>query len=286
MTVSGRVHLVVRRLGAGCSAFAALLIAGATATYADILPARVQATYDITFNGIRVGNFVFTSTQQGTAYNLASSANLSLLFGALKWRGEANASGTVTGQSPPKPQGFQFSYRGNKKAGATRVAYTGDSITQVFHDPPKEPKAGTVPVLANHLKSVLDPMTAVLALTRGTSGNPCSRRIPVYDGKARFDLILSPRGVVQLSEKSPSGQPGTGYVCRVRYVPIAGHKPDEETRFMSSTEGIEVVLRPIPSANVFVPYKITIPTIAGPAALVSTRVDITTSSQQRIALSH
>lgn len=268
-------------------ALAALLaVAIAAPAGADAFPARVQAIYEINFNGLKVGTFDFTSTQQGNTYALNGVAQLSLLFGALKWRGDAKSAGTAVGDAAPKPQTFQFNFASNKKAGSTRVAYTGDGITQVLHDPPKEPKEGTVPVQSAHLKSVLDPMTAVLALTRGTTGNPCSRRIPVYDGKVRFDLLLSPRGVVQLSEKTPSGQPGTGYVCRVKYVPVSGHKPDEETKFMSGSDGIEVVLRPIPSANVFVPYKITIPTIAGPASLTSTRVDITTSSQQRIALSH
>jgi hypothetical protein len=264
---------------------AMLALAPSQPAVADAYPARVQAIYDINFNGLKVGTFDFNSTQQGTAYSLTGVAQMSLLFGALKWRGDAKASGTATTDAAPKPSAFQFNYAGSKKTGSTKVAYSGDTITQVLHDPPKEPKEGLVPVQPAHLKAVLDPMTAVLALTRGTTGNPCSRRIPVYDGKARFDLLLTPRGVVQLTEKTPSGQPGTGYVCRVKYVPVAGHKPDQETKYMSSSDGIEVVLRPIPSANVFVPYKVTIPTIAGPATLVSTRVDITTSSQ-RIALSH
>jgi hypothetical protein len=274
-----------RRLAAAgiASTFAVLVLTEAAA--ADAFPARVQATYDINFNGLKVGTFDFNSTQQGPAYTLTGAAQMSLLFGALKWRGDAKASGNAAADAAPKPAAFQFNYAGGKKSGSTKVAYSGDTITQVLHDPPKEPKEGLVPVQPAHLKAVLDPMTAVLALTKGTTGNPCSRRIPVYDGKARFDLLLTPRGVVQLTEKTPSGQPGTGYVCRVKYVPVAGHKPDEETKFMSMSDGIEVVLRPIPSANVFVPYKVTIPTVAGPATLVSTRVDITTSSQ-RIALSH
>jgi hypothetical protein len=257
----------------------------AQAQQSDSYPARVQASYDVAFNGIKVGAFDFTSTQQGGAYTLNGNSQLSLLFGAIKWRGDAQASGKVA-SGVPKPQAFSFTYQGGKKAGSTKVAYSGDTITQVLHDPPKEPKEGTVPVQPAHLKAVLDPMSAVMALTKGTDGNPCARRIPVYDGKVRFDLLLSPRGTVQLTEQKPSGQPGTGYVCRVKYVPISGHKADEETKYMSGSDGIEVILRPIPSANAFVPYKVTIPTMAGPATLTAKRVDITTAQQQQIALSH
>ena len=43
---------------------------------------------------------------------------------------------------------------------------------------------------------------------------------------------------------------------------------------------------PIPSANIYVPYRITIPTIAGSATLMSRNVEIVTSAQQQIALVH
>jgi hypothetical protein len=274
-------------IAARIAAVCVLTAAGVTTANAQTegFPARVQANFDIAFNGLKVGTFDFVSTQQGGAYTLNGNAQMSLLFGALKWRGDTQASGQVVGGAP-KPKAFAFNFQGGKKAGSTKIAYTGDTITQVLHEPPKEPKEGTVPVQPAHLKAVLDPMTAVMAMTKGTDGNPCARRIPVYDGKVRFDLLLSPRGTVQLSEQKPSGQPGTGFVCRVKYVPISGHKADEETKYMSGTDGIEIILRPIPSANLFVPYRITIPTVAGPATLTSKRVDITTAQQQQIALSH
>jgi Protein of unknown function (DUF3108) len=267
----------------------ALLIAVATpmsATQAaEGWPARVQATYDVDFNGLNVGTFDFVSSQDGANYSLSGTGKLSLLLGAFKWKGDTQAAGRIAADGP-KPQSFNFTFGGTSKAGSTRLSYTADTVTSVLHDPPAKIREGVIPVQAQHLKAVLDPLSAILALTKGTTGNPCQRRIPVYDGKARFDLLLSPRGQVQLSEKRPSGQPGTGYVCRVKYVPIAGHKADEETKYMSGSDGIEIVLRPIPSANIFVPYKITIPTVAGPATLTSRTVSITTAGQQQIALSH
>lgn len=265
---------------------AALALAPVSAAHAaEGWPARVQATYDVDFNGLNVGTFDFSSSQNGATYTLNGSGKLSLLLGAFKWKGESQAIGLMTADSP-KPQSFNFGFSGSTKGGSTRMSYTGDTVSSVLHEPPAKIKEGVVPVQQQHLIGVLDPLTAILALTKGTTGNPCQRRIAVYDGKARFDLLLSPRGQVQLAEKKPSGQPGTGYVCRVKYVPIAGHKVDQETRFMAGSDGIEVILRPIPSANVFVPYKITIPTGAGPATLTSRTVSITTVSQQQIALSH
>lgn len=270
-------------LAAGLLLVAAVAVGPASA--AEGWPARVSATFQVEFAGVDVGTFDFKSSTSGSGYTLSGTGHLSLLFGALKWMGTGEASGKFAADGI-QPQSFVSTYKSTSKAGGTRMVYSGDTISSVLHDPPKGPKEGTVPVLPQHLMNVLDPMSAVLAMSKGTTGNPCSRRIPVYDGRARFDLILQPRGTVQLSETTPSGQPGIGYVCRIKYVPIAGHKPDDDTRTMAQSTEIEIVLRPIPSANVFVPYKVTVPTMAGSAVLKAKRVEITTSAQQLIALSH
>ena len=73
-------------------------------------------------------------------------------------------------------------------------------------------------------------------------------------------------------------------VCRVQYFPVAGHKLNEETQHMATTNGIEIALRPVPSANLFVPHQITVPTMAGSATLTSHWVQITTQRNGQIAL--
>jgi hypothetical protein len=264
--------------------FSVLSVYANPANAAGPWPARVHASYDIDFNGLSVGTFDFTSSNDGQTYSLSGNGKLSLLLGAFRWQGETRTTGKLSGDIT-KPQNFAFGYKGSTKSGSTRMSFANDTVTSVLHEPPSPPKPGTVPVLPEHLKGVLDPLTAMMAVS-GASLNPCSRRIPIYDGKARFDLVLSPRGMVDLREQRPSGQPGQGHVCRVKYIPIAGHKADEESKFMAATDGIELILRPIPSANVFVPYKITVPTGAGPATLTSRRVDIVTSQHQQIALVH
>lgn len=278
-TASKRMAQLVVTLG---------VLAGASATTtqaAEGWPESVRALYDVNFNGINVGTFEFNSEARGATYTLAGKASLSLLLGAFKWSGDTRSSGNLGGVAP-KPSGFTFDFKSNSKSGSTKMSFADDTVTSVNHVPPPKVRDNIVPILAQHLKGTLDPLSAILLLSKGTAANPCTRRLPIYDGKQRFDLMLAPRGEVQLSEKQPSGQPGTGYVCKVRYLPIAGHKADEETKYMSKSDSIEIILRPIPSANVFVPYQITIPTIAGAATLVSRRVDIVTSTRQQIALVH
>lgn len=247
-------------------------------------PHRVDATYKIAFNGIEVGKFQFRADVAGTEYRTSGDARLSALFGAFKWQGVTRSSGTLKGLAA-SPAGYNFDFNGAGKSGSIKMGFKAGSVASISILPPKPPQPGTVPVRDQHLKDVLDPLSAVMALSRSGAANPCDRRIPIFDGKQRFDLVFSFARQQRIAETRPSGQPGVAFVCKVRYVPIAGYRLTDETRHMASTDGIEVSLRPVPSADLYVPYQITIPTFAGSATLTSERVDISTRTAL-IALTH
>ena len=249
-------------------------------------PTQITATYKVTFNGFDVGSFRFQSQISPQGYALDGAAELSALLGAFQWKGVTRSSGTVQGDAP-KPAGYTFDFKGNSKTGAVKMSFKDGDVANVSLLPPaKPPSPETVPVKDQHLKNVLDPLSAVMALLRGGMAQPCGRKLAIFDGKQRFDLLLSPRGQRRITEARPSGQPGLAFVCRVRYVPIAGYKMNEETKSMAESSGIEVALRPIPAANLLVPYEVTVPTIAGPAKLTSQRIEIETASRGQIALVH
>lgn len=255
----------------------AVMTAPSSQSSAGSLPERVQAVYDIHFNGFQIGTYEFRSQLEGSSYQLQGNANLSLLLGAIQWSGVIHSTGRLAGDNT-RPSAFNFEYTSTLKNGSTRMAFSGDQVTQVLHQPPSPVADNTVPVQPQHLKGVMDPMTAVLAMARG-DGDPCSRRLPIYDGKQRFDLVLSPKGQVRIGENAGA----IGVACRVRYIPIAGHKADKDTQHLSQSNGIEVVMTPVDGAPLHIPYKVTIPTAAGPATLTSRRVVLTQHGQQRLA---
>jgi hypothetical protein len=244
----------------------------------------VRALYDVNFNGFSIGTFQFESQAESQSYTLTASARLSMLLGAFTWNGETRSFGLI-GSQLPKPAAFSFDFKSNVRAGSTRLGFSDGTVTDVSHQPPIVATAPTVPLRNQHLRDVVDPLSAIMVLSRGGSG-PCDRRIPIFDGKERFDLVFSHKGEMRVAEQAPSGQPAVAHVCRVRYLPIAGHKVDSETSFMAANTGIEVVLRPVPSANVMVPYQINIPTTAGSATITSKRVEITSPGKPQIALLH
>jgi hypothetical protein len=250
---------------------------------ADSWPANVRALYQIDLNGFNVGTFEFQSQAESDSYTLTAHAHLSILLGAFTWSGETRSFGMIVNQAP-KPASFTFDFQSNLRAGSTKLGFSDGNVTDISNLPPTIPTQPVIPVREHHLKGVVDPLSAIMVLSRAASADPCDRRIPIFDGKERFDLLLSRKGEMRVTEQSPSGQPDVAYVCRVRYLPIAGHKIDSETKFMAANEAIEVALRPVPSANVFVPYQINIPTMAGSAVITAKRVEIITPGKPQIAM--
>jgi hypothetical protein len=268
-----------------CVGSVALLAAGASALRAaDTWPTSMRVHYAVEINGFDVGSFEYESQAEQQSYSLSGSARLSILLGAFTWEGETRSSGTIAGEV--KPASFSFDFKSSLKTGSTSFAFADDAVTSIIQQPPPIAIPEAIPLREDHLKGVIDPLTALMVLSRGSPSNPCQRRIAIFDGRERFDLVFSYKGEVHISELTASGQPGIALLCKVRYLPIAGHKVDTDTQFMAANEGIEVALRPIPVANLFVPYSITIPTRVGIASLQSKRVEIVTPGKPQIALLH
>lgn len=279
-----RLSSSVSRLAVTAAAVVLLSATAATLNAKDAngWPTDVAASYRLFFNGFEVGKYNFNSRFNGKAYQASSSADISALFGAFKWKGDIQSSGTVT-PAKPKPNSYVLSFKSKSKAGSVTLGFDPAGVKSVALVPNKPPKPEAVPIRAEHYKDVFDPMSAILAMSHSDGGNPCNRRIPIFDGKARFDLVMSYKGEERIAEGTPSGQPQRLVICRVKYKPIAGHEPKDFVNSWIDYNAIEIALRPVPSANVFVPYRITIPTTIGPAVMAAERVTITTPDQTEIA---
>ncbi len=280
----------MRRAKSAATVFAFLaglptLTAGAAETAP--WPSEVRATYDINFAGIDIGNFVMTSELAGRDYKVTGNVKIAIAFGAFSWRATAVSTGTA-GPRGPEPARHTFQFRRNSKGGSVAMGFAGGRVTSLQVEPVRAPDPRRVTVEPQHMKGVFDPMSAILAVTRANGdADPCQRRIPVFDGKQRLDLEFSFKRHETIKEARNSGQPRKGFVCQVRYIPVAGHKKvDREVSMIAGSNGIEVVLQHIPAAGLYIPAAVRVPTPAGTATLVSKAIDITTVRQERIALRH
>lgn len=245
-------------------------------------PQDVTARYRLSFNKFEVGKYSFQSQFNGKTFSAKSSADVSALFGAFRWKGAVSGEGGIAA-SGPRPVKYQLNYKSKKKV-SVALGFSGNTVKTIDVQPKKPPNPEAVPLQPEHLKNVLDPMSAIIAISHPTTSDPCARTIPVFDGKQRFDLVMSLKGKRKLSEKVATGQPQQVFVCRVKYVPIAGHKPKDFESPWVSYDSIEIALRPVPSAGIYVPYSISIPTTIGAAEMTAESVTITSADRQQIAL--
>ena len=251
----------------------------AAAQGAEPWPAEVQANYRIQFSGFEVGQFTFNSSVHERTYAISANADISALLGVVRWNGVTRVSGALAGNGP-RPAGFSFDFRGSSKSGSIRMAFGNGAVKAVDVSPAMPDPPGTVPVQPAHMRGVLDPLSAILSLSRPRDGNPCSQRLAVFDGKTRFDLVFSLKGEMPIADAKPGAQAEMLTLCQVRVNPVAGHVEDEKSAQLRRNTGIEVAFRAIPSAGLFVPHRITVPTFAGSAELVAQSLTIRTHREQ------
>jgi hypothetical protein len=237
----------------------------------------VDALYHISWLGAHIGNFTIRSSITNKQYSLQANADISVFFGTYSWQGSTTSNGDMT-PGGPAPQNYTFRYSTGSRGETVQLRFQQKMVKDIAINPPQHPGARRVPITAEHLQNVVDPLSAIVLLSQARSSkeDACNKRLPIFDGKIRYDLVLYLKGTKPVPA---SGRlRGTAYVCGVRYVPVAGHKMGKqgENDYATGNTGIEVWLVPVPEAGLIVPYYVRVPTPAGTASMVSAKFDVQT----------
>jgi hypothetical protein len=234
--------------------------------------ATLNVDYGLYLAGIPIGSAEVKGTFEGTQYRLELQARLTGLGAIVGGDGSATASGSMT-STRPTPSAFAARARTSAGERTLRMGLVGGNAVAVVIEPPLEPKLDKVPLADAHKRAVIDPLSAVIApVVRGPLLEPanCNRTVPVFDGGTRFDMVLSYAGTRTVEKP---GYSGPVLVCNVRYVPIAGHRPNRPgTKFMQENRDMSVWLAPVEGARVLVPVRISIRTMVGTSVVEATRV--------------
>lgn len=264
-----------------------LLVAGAhrsdvaAATKAE----RLLMTYRVNLNGVNVGQFQLSGDISGARYVMRGEARFGFLDGLLfEWNGLTSSAGTV-GEGEPRPTAYGFDYSGGGKSETLRITFKDRAVNQVTIKPAAVFPPGRVPVTPAHLNGVLDPMSALFLVARSSNGagdpRVCNQNVPVFDGRQRFDLVLSFKRMVRVMEPAYSGP---AVVCRVKYVPVSGHiAGDKGTALLAGSSEIEAWLVPVSGSAMYVPYFIQVPTFGGFATVTSVGFQSQASGRARKA---
>ena len=166
---------------------------------------RITAVYRVDLAGFNLGDFRLTTQFRGTDYEMRGEGRFSVLSGLVfDWRGTTASKGRFNGTGP-EPAMYSLNFQGGDKSQQLRMTFDGGAVTQISRVPKKRPNPHVIPITKEQLEGVLDPMTAAFLYAR--SGNPngdpkvCDQTMPVFDGEARFNLILKPKRTVKLQKE-------------------------------------------------------------------------------------
>ncbi|MGV1013760.1 MAG: DUF3108 domain-containing protein [Methyloceanibacter sp.] len=230
---------------------------------------RITAVYRVDLGAFNLGNFRLTTVFRGDGYEMRGEGRFSILEGLIyQWRGITASAGRVTSDGP-EPSMYALSYSDGAKSGERlRMTFGGGGVRQISIVPNRRPPPRTIPVSPQQLEGVVDPMSGAFLTAKSQNPNGdlrvCYQTVPVFDGRQRFDLVLTPKRVVKVKKKGSSGYAGPAVICRVKFIPIAGYQPDNPgIQLMAQSNEIEVWLIPVKGTQMYVPYRIVLPTPVG-----------------------
>ncbi len=269
MILGLQIHKL-RPLSAAACGLLALALPGAAS--ADGFKAR----YSVKLIGLSLGSATLQGSVEPDAYQIDATAKLSGVAALVSSsRGAASASGLMT-QGRVAPNAYATTSANATMTRTVRMAMTAGNVKAAEIAPPFDDLPGRVPVTEAHKQKILDPLSAlVMTVPLGDVIGPstCARSLPVYDGWARFNIVLSYVGLRQVRVK---GYDGPVAVCAARYVAVAGHRPDRPaTKFMEDNKEMEVWLAPVGKSRAAVPFRISVATMVGTTVIEATEFEIT-----------
>tara|TARA_R110000868_G_scaffold53744_6_gene168613 strand:+ start:9226 stop:10098 length:873 start_codon:yes stop_codon:yes gene_type:complete len=202
----------------------------------------------------QVANIVINSEFAADTYQASArftTAGLAALFSDADI--EAGVSGYRDGTSL---QPYHYSHL-NHASSKNRVVAIDfpDGVATPDINPPFG-NMGEPPATDAERAGALDPISTLLAMGLGavSSGSShCDGRIPVFDGRARYNLRFEDGGRKDVRTRAWSGE---ALICRAYYEPVSGYEADEFPTPDDIADPIDFWLAPVNGGEYYVPIKI------------------------------
>lgn len=269
-----RAHLV-RRGRKPLVMFAALalgLVDSAAAATTD-----VSLVYGISLAGLRIGQVEVHARFEETGYAVTLSGDTRGVS-----RVVSNASATMSARGTIRngriyPAEFQMSLTEGPDAADAVMTLRDRAVSDLTVVPGLVPWFDLVPLTMEHVRNIVDPMSALIAPVRRIEGltpsEACDRTIPVFDGWSRYDVTLG-GGEQRIVVGPAGGYSGPVFVCGASYRPIAGHRSSEApVVYMEGNGRLQATLMPIEGQMILVPFELLIGTELGDLVIRVEEID-------------
>ncbi len=158
-----------------------------------------------------------------------------------------------TGFLRPRPESYHHVNLASRKNRHVGIVFTREGARPDIRPP--FGSQGDPPPTPEQLRTVLDPLSAMLALIHGGAGtiaSPCQGFLRVFDGKQRYDLSFVEKGWEQIRVKAYKGK---ALHCYVYYHPVAGFDPEDLADKETYEKPIHVWLKPFEGGALYLPVK-------------------------------
>ncbi|NWH07722.1 MAG: DUF3108 domain-containing protein [Alphaproteobacteria bacterium] len=188
-------------------------------------PTNVQIVWGVYVGGISLGKVTFSGNLLGGEYSAYSQLQTGGIVNAF-WesRIQADSRGKITNVMIPEIYASDtVSERASQKVG---LNYVNGFPAELIANPAYDLKR--FPVTEEQKKGTVDPLSGMMLAIAGVTvdtGNPCGTKIPVFDGRRRYDINLSFAKPVTIDE-GKHGYRGPALECEMEYDQIAGFKPN------------------------------------------------------------
>ncbi|OCK55426.1 DUF3108 domain-containing protein [Bradyrhizobium sp. LMTR 3] len=213
-----------------CRAIAIFLLTHVPSAAAD---SDIRARYEVTLAGLTIARADSVIAVRGNTYSIRVSYRTS---------GAAHLMGSATGEAVSSgvyksgrlvPTLFNLDHKGSRRAQKVNLVMADGAVNAMTIDPPITAGSRGPPITPEHLKNIVDPVSALLApaLTANGRGEVgiCDRTVQIFDGLRRFNLVLKTKEARTMAQ-GPYVGPLVG--CQLQIAPIAGEVAGE-----SSAEG-------------------------------------------------
>ena len=246
---------------------------------------RLDAHYEATLSGIPIGKGTWTIEIGDDTFSASAQGGSSGLLKAFSGGSGAGASQGRVVNGALIANAYTATTVTSKKSETIRLVLANGGVKDFSIDPEPPVDPDRIVVTEAHRKNVLDPMTGSMIRVPGT-GDPlspeaCRTGSGIFDGRLRYDLKLDYRRMENV--KAERGYHGPAVICVVYFTPVAGYIPDRPViKHLATQRNIEIAFVPIAGTRILVPFRMTIPTPFGQAALEATSF-ITTAMPPRVA---
>lgn len=190
-------------------------------------PGRALALgYDVHVGGLRLGRMTLETRLHEGRYGITVGAKAAdLLDRLVRWSYIAEAEGRLIDGGGVTPTAFRSERSLRDRRWSVRLDYDAEGRPTHIQVPPasKEDEDAVPPGLRPGTVDLLSAAVAI-ARTAEANGDTCEARIPVYDGRRRYDVVARPTGSRTLTPGSLGIFGGTAIGCRIEIHPVAGFR--------------------------------------------------------------